>query len=62
MVCGVALGSLLLPGVVETTREGLSNRLNYPLTYPTLLRIPLTTAEGRVYGALRKLRDELQTR
>jgi RNA polymerase sigma-70 factor (ECF subfamily) len=44
-------------------REALALRFGADLTVPEIARLtkePLTTIEGRVYRALRKLRDELR--
>jgi RNA polymerase sigma factor (sigma-70 family) len=46
----------------EEEREAIALRYGADLTVPEIARItgqPLTTAEGRVYRALRKLRDAL---
>ena len=43
-------------------REAIALRFGADLSVPEiarLLRVPLTTVEGRVYGALRKLRERL---
>jgi RNA polymerase sigma-70 factor, ECF subfamily len=43
-------------------REAISLRFGADLTVPEIAKVlgePLTTVEGRVYRALRKLRDEL---
>jgi RNA polymerase sigma-70 factor (ECF subfamily) len=46
----------------EPEREAISLRYGADLTVPEIAKLlgePLTTVEGRVYRALRKLRDEL---
>jgi RNA polymerase sigma factor (sigma-70 family) len=46
----------------EEEREAIALRYGADLTVPEIARLigePLSTAEGRVYRALRKLRDEL---
>jgi RNA polymerase sigma-70 factor (ECF subfamily) len=46
----------------DEEREAVSLRYGADLTVPEIAKLlgePLTTAEGRVYRALRKLRDEL---
>jgi RNA polymerase sigma factor (sigma-70 family) len=53
-----ALGSLS-----PAERDALALRFGADLTLPEIAGLtgnPLTTVEGRVYGALRKLRDELE--
>jgi RNA polymerase sigma-70 factor (ECF subfamily) len=55
---GAALGSL-----APEEREAIALRFGAELSVPeiaALLGVPLTTAEGRVYRALRRLRDRLQ--
>jgi RNA polymerase sigma-70 factor (ECF subfamily) len=51
-----------LAALAEDEREAIALRFGADLTVPeiaALLKIPLTTAEGRVYRALRKLRGQL---
>jgi RNA polymerase sigma-70 factor (ECF subfamily) len=52
-----------LMALSEDEREALSLRFGADLTVPEIAKLKkekLTTVEGRVYRALRKLRDELQ--
>jgi RNA polymerase sigma-70 factor, ECF subfamily len=52
-----------LMALSEDEREALSLRFGADLTVPEIAKLTkekLTTVEGRVYRALRKLRDELQ--
>ncbi len=47
----------------EEEREAIALRFGAELTVPEIAKLleePLTTVEGRVYRALRKLRDELE--
>ena len=51
-----------LAGLGDDEREALALRFGADLTVPEIarvLRVPLTTAEGRVYRGLRKLHDVL---
>jgi RNA polymerase sigma factor (sigma-70 family) len=51
-----------LAGLAEEEREALALRFGADLTVPEiakLLGLPLTTVEGRVYRALRKLRERM---
>ena len=51
-----------LAGLAEEEREAIALRFGSDLTVPemaTVLGVPLTTVEGRVYRALRKLREAL---
>jgi RNA polymerase sigma factor (sigma-70 family) len=51
-----------LAGLAAEEREAISLRYGADLTVPemaTVLGVPLTTVEGRVYRALRKLREAL---
>ncbi len=51
-----------LAGLATEEREAISLRFGADLTVPemaTVLGVPLTTVEGRVYRALRKLRESL---
>ena len=51
-----------MAGLTEEEREAVALRFGAELTLPEmakLLSLPLTTAEGRVYRALRKLRERL---
>ncbi len=51
-----------LAGLAEEEREAVALRFGAELTVPemaALLELPLSTVEGRVYRALRKLRAEL---
>lgn len=51
-----------LAGLAEEEREAVALRFGAELTVPEiaeLLELPLSTVEGRVYRALRKLRAEL---
>ena len=51
-----------LAGLAAEEREAISLRFGADLTVPemaTVLGVPLTTVEGRVYRALRKLRESL---
>ena len=51
-----------LAGLAAEEREAISLRYGADLTVPemaTVLDVPLTTVEGRVYRALRKLREAL---
>jgi RNA polymerase sigma factor (sigma-70 family) len=51
-----------LAGLAAEEREAVSLRFGADLTVPEMaavLGVPLTTAEGRVYRALRKLREAL---
>jgi RNA polymerase sigma-70 factor (ECF subfamily) len=51
-----------LAGLAAQEREAISLRYGADLTVPemaTVLGVPLTTVEGRVYRALRKLREAL---
>ena len=51
-----------LAGLAAEEREAISLRFGADLTVPemaTVLGVPLTTVEGRVYRALRKLREAL---
>lgn len=52
-----------LRALTEDEREAIALRYGADLTLPEiakLLHLPLSTVEGRVYRALRKLRDELE--
>jgi RNA polymerase sigma factor (sigma-70 family) len=52
-----------LAGLSSEEREAIALRFGADLTVPELAKVlgePLTTVEGRVYRALRKLRDELR--
>ena len=54
-----------LAGLAAEEREAISLRFGADLTVPemaTVLGVPLTTVEGRVYRALRKLREALALR
>jgi RNA polymerase sigma-70 factor (ECF subfamily) len=49
--------------LAEEEREAVALRFGADLTVPEMAKLlgqPLTTVEGRVYRALRKLRDELE--
>ena len=51
-----------LNGLAAEEREAIALRYGSDLTVPemaTVLGVPLTTVEGRVYRALRKLREAL---
>ena len=51
-----------MAGLAEEEREAIALRFGAELTVPemaSLLGLPLTTVEGRVYRALRKLRERL---
>jgi RNA polymerase sigma factor (sigma-70 family) len=51
-----------LQGLSSEEREAIALRFGADLTVPEiarLLRLPLTTVEGRVYRALRKLRERM---
>ncbi len=51
-----------LAGLAEEEREAIALRFGAELTVPEMaavLGLPLTTVEGRVYRALRKLRERL---
>jgi RNA polymerase sigma factor (sigma-70 family) len=51
-----------MAGLAEEEREAIALRFGADLTVPEmakLLDLPLTTVEGRVYRALRKLRERL---
>ncbi len=51
-----------MAGLAEEEREAIALRFGAELTVPEmakLLSLPLTTIEGRVYRALRKLRERL---
>jgi RNA polymerase sigma-70 factor, ECF subfamily len=51
-----------LAGLSDEEREAISLRFGADLTVPEMAKIlgePLTTVEGRVYRALRKLRDSI---
>ena len=51
-----------LAGLTEEEREAIALRFGADLTLPEMARIldqPLTTVEGRVYRALRKLRQRI---
>jgi RNA polymerase sigma-70 factor (ECF subfamily) len=51
-----------MQGLAEEEREAIALRFGAELTVPEmakLLSLPLTTVEGRVYRALRKLRERL---
>ena len=51
-----------MTGLAEEEREAIALRFGAELTVPEmakLLSLPLTTVEGRVYRALRKLRERL---
>jgi RNA polymerase sigma-70 factor (ECF subfamily) len=48
--------------LAEEEREAVALRFGADLTFPEIARLTgqkLTTVEGRIYRALRKLRDEL---
>jgi RNA polymerase sigma factor (sigma-70 family) len=52
-----------LAGLSEEEREAIALRYGADMTVPEiakLLKEPLTTVEGRVYRALRRLREELE--
>jgi RNA polymerase sigma factor (sigma-70 family) len=52
-----------MAALAEEEREAIALRFGAELTVPEmakLLSLPLTTVEGRVYRALRKLRDDLE--
>ena len=51
-----------MSGLSEEEREAVALRFGAELTLPEIAKVtgePLTTAEGRVYRALRKLREDL---
>src|SRR3954447_18554877 len=51
-----------LAGLAEEEREAIALRFGADLTVPQIARLlgqPLTTVEGRVYRALRKLRERM---
>ena len=51
-----------MEGLSDAEREAISLRYGADLTVPEIAKLtgePLTTIEGRVYGALRKMRDEI---
>ncbi len=51
-----------LQGLSDEEREAIALRFGADLTVPEIAQLlgqPLTTVEGRVYRALRKLRDRL---
>src|SRR5262245_31098934 len=52
-----------LAGLSDEEREAIALRFGADLSVPEMARVlgePLTTAEGRVYRALRKLRERLE--
>jgi RNA polymerase sigma-70 factor (ECF subfamily) len=52
-----------LAGLSEEEREAIALRYGADMTMPEIAKLvkePLTTVEGRVYRALRRLREELE--
>ena len=61
-VRSIALASAPRRRTSSRRREAVALRFGADLTVPDIAKVtgePLTTVEGRVYRALRKLRDEL---